>query len=87
MYGPCYGQVSYLCQVNVTVSLVMAKSRVVPSKPTTVPHLELTDALVSTKVAAMVKEDLDIHGLSETYWVDSKTVLGYIQNESVNFLK
>ena len=87
-YG--YGQASYLRQVDatgdVTVSLVMAKSRVVPSKPTTVPRLEITAALVTTKVAAMVKEDLlDIHGLSETYWVDSKIVLGYIQNESKRF--
>ena len=86
-YG--YGQASYLRQVDatgdVTVSLVMAKSRVVPSKPTTVPRLELTAAFVSTKVVAMVKEDLDIHGLSETYWVDSKIVLGYIQNEPKRF--
>ena len=48
-YG--YGQASYLRQVNVTgnvtVSLVMAKSRVVPSKPRAVPRLELTAALVS----------------------------------------
>ena len=28
---------------------------------------------------------LDIRGLSETYWVDSKIVLGYIQNESKRF--
>ena len=87
-YG--YGQATYLLrqvsdQGEVHVSLVIGKSRVVPSKPTTIPRLELTAALVSAKITAMVKDELDIDGLSETYWVDSMIVLGYIQNDVRRF--
>ena len=39
------------------VSLVMGKSRVAPTKITTIPRLELTAAVVSAKVAVMVQED------------------------------
>ena len=47
-----YGQCSYLRMINdrdeVHCALVMAKSRVTPLKPVTVPRLELTAAVVST---------------------------------------
>ena len=86
-YG--YGTATYLRQVNeqeeVCVSLVMGKSRVVPSKQTTVPRLELAAALVSTKVTAMVTEELDMGILQSIYWVDSMIVLGYIQNDVKRF--
>ena len=49
-----YGQCSYVRMVSdqqkVHCSLVMAKSRVTPLKPVTVPRLELTAAVVSTKI-------------------------------------
>ena len=83
-YG--YGMVTYLRQVDsggrVCVALVMAKSRVVPSKTTTIPRMELTAAVVSAKVTSLVKEELDMALDSVTYWVDSTISLGYIQNET-----
>ena len=83
-YG--YGMVTYLRQVNkegeVRASFVMAKSRVVPAKQTTVPRMELTAAVVSAEVAALVKAELDVALSSESYWVDSTIALGYIQNET-----
>ena len=60
----------------------MAKSRVVPAKPTTVPRMELTAAVVSAEVTALVKDELDMCITSESYWVDSTIALGYIQNET-----
>ena len=82
-YG--YGMVTYLRQVSkdgeTCVSFVMAKSRVVPAKQTTVPRMELTAALVSAEVTAMVEEELDMTLASKSYWVDSTIALGYIQNE------
>ena len=87
-YG--YGSASYLRQVSVdgevAVSLVMAKSRVVPLKtPTTVPRMELTASLVSAKVAALLQEQLDIDNLPWRFWVDNMIVLGYIQNDTKRF--
>ena len=84
-----YGQATYLWSTNANgehhVSLVTGKSRVAPLKHITVPRLELTAATMSVKIAAMVKEELDIPNLDVTYWTDSTIVLGYIANETRRF--
>ena len=86
-YG--YGVAAYLRQVSesgeVCVSLVMAKSRVVPVDAPTVPRLELTAALLSAKIAALLLEELDMEGLTVVFWVDSMIVLGYIHNRTKRF--
>ena len=63
----------------------MAKSRVAPLKVTTIPRLELVAATVNVKVAALVKEEIQIESLEETYYTDSEIVLGYIGNEVRRF--
>ena len=59
-----YGQCSYLRMVNnrneVHCTLVMAKSRVTPLKPVTVPRLELTAAVVSTKISFLPTERTEL---------------------------
>ena len=84
-----YGQATYIRYVNeenkVCVSLAMAKSRVSPLKPTTVPRLELTAALLSCNIGNLVKSELDIAQLQDTYWIDNKVVLGYILNDARRF--
>ena len=84
-----YGQCSYLRvkdeDENVHVSLVMGKSRVAPTKITTIPRLELTAAVVSAKVAKMVQEELNYANLKQYFWTDSKVVLGYINNDAKRF--
>jgi hypothetical protein len=87
-YG--YGQASYLRQVSVTdeisVSLVMAKSRVVPLKPpTSVPRMELAAAWTSAETATSVADELGIDGLVLYFWVDNMIVLGYIRNDKKRF--
>ena len=81
-----YGVACYLRMVDeagkVEVSLVMGKSRVSPLKPTTVPRLELTAAVVAVKLAALLIEELKIPELETYYWIDSKIVLGYICNRT-----
>ena len=84
-----YGVALYLRQVNkfgkIHVSLVLGKSRVSPLKPITIPRLELTAATVSSKVAKMVRRQINIESLDEFYWIDSQIVLGYITNEARRF--
>ncbi|KAK3085303.1 hypothetical protein FSP39_001304 [Pinctada imbricata] len=84
-----YGQCSYLRLIDVNqrvyCSLLMAKSRVTPIKPVTIPRLELTAALVSVRVSSLLLEELDIPNITEWYWTDSSVVLGYINNDSRRF--
>ena len=84
-----YGQCSYLRvkdeNDHVNVSLAMGKSRVAPSKMTTIPRLELTAAVVAAKVGVMLQEELNYANLKQYYWTDSKVVLGYINNVAKRF--
>ncbi|XP_030208539.1 uncharacterized protein LOC115556311 [Gadus morhua] len=84
-----YGQCSYLRLQNeegdVHCALVVGKSRVSPSKVTTVPRLELTAAVVSVKMSNMLKEEFGSADTEEVFWTDSKVVLGYIKNEARRF--
>ena len=74
-----YGQCSYLRLMDDAesfhCSLVIAKSRVTPLKPVTVPRLELTAALVASKMGGVLMKELEFDQIKETYWTDSKTVL------------
>jgi len=84
-----YGQCSYVRLVNksnhVHCSLAMGKSRVTPLKNVTIPRLELTAALVSTKVSSVLRQELDYENVKEVFWTDSQVVLGYIQNDARRF--
>ena len=84
-----YGQCTYLHLKNdeqqVHCALVMGKARVVPLKPTTVPHLELTAALLSVKISTLLRKVLEYDNVTETFWTDSQVVLGYINNEARSF--
>ncbi len=84
-----YGQCSYLRLKNtegdVHCAMVMAKSRVAPLKLTTVPRLELAAAVVSVEISSVLKKELDYTVIEETFWTDSKVVLGYISNEARRF--
>ena len=84
-----YGQCSYLRMINdrdeVHCALVMAKSRVTPLKLVTVPRLELTAAVVSTKISSLLQKELNYQDMQEFFWTDSRVVLGYISNEARRF--
>ena len=84
-----YGVVSYLrfedVDGEVHCALVMAKSRVSPIKPTTIPRLELTAATVAVKQHRQINQELDLEVDSVTFWTDSTCVLQYLNNESNRF--
>ena len=81
--------VVYLCQLNekneVSVSFLYDQSRVVPTKPTTIPSMELCGAVLSTRAVKKVLKEIDLDVDEVTFFTDSKVVLGYIQNESRHF--
>ena len=80
-----YGQCSYLRMINsrgrIHCALVMAKSRETPSKPITIPGLELTAALLSMKISSFLKKELKFNAIPEVFWTDSEFVRGYVSND------
>ncbi len=81
-----YGECTYLRAINksnkVHCCLVMGKSRVSPTKVTTIPRLELTAAVVAVQISDMLRNELEIQDLKEFFWTDSTVVLGYINNDA-----
>ena len=67
------------------VSFLMAKSRVPPIKPVSIPRTELTAAVVSFNVTTIVKRERDFENLQSVYYTDSEMVIGYINNEAHRF--
>ena len=67
--------------------LVMAKSRVTPTKLVSIPRLELAaPAALSIKVSVMLRKELIIHSkIKEYFWTDSPAVLSYINNNLKRF--
>ncbi|XP_060723378.1 uncharacterized protein LOC132844190 [Tachysurus vachellii] len=84
-----YGVCTYLRSISklgqIHCSLVIAKSRVSPTKVTTVPRLELSAAVVAVRVSDMLKGELELKNVQEFFWTDSQVVLGYINNEARRF--
>lgn len=81
-----YGQCSFLRLVDDqqrVCSPVMAKARVVPIKPVTIPRFELTAALLSVKVSSLMLKDLAFTNVTEWLRTDSNVVLGYISKNSL----
>lgn len=84
-----YGQCSYLRSISATgrvhCSLVIGKSRVAPLKAMTIPRLELTAATVSAKMSTVLRSEMSCTEIQETFWTDSRIVLGYIHNDAKRF--
>ena len=75
-----YGAVAFICRGNST-SFVMAKSRVAPLKPLTLPKLELMGALTAVRLCNFILQALHPLSLSTCFWSDSQIVLHWIQGE------
>lgn len=78
-----YGACVYIRSINDkgehSVRLLMAKSRVAPIKPTTIPRLELCGAVVGSRLYEKVATSLRVT-ISRVYcWTDSTIVLGWLQ--------
>ena len=84
-----YGQSSYLRLVDdndkVCCSLVLGKARVTPLRQISIPRLELTAAVLSVRIADVLKNELQYDNITEYFGTDSKVVLGYIANDARRF--
>ncbi|XP_044760231.1 uncharacterized protein LOC123317687 [Coccinella septempunctata] len=71
-----YLRIIHACGID--ISFVFAKARVSPTKPISIPRLELQAAVMGTRIAKTLKNELDIK-INQTYfWTDSSTVLYWI---------
>lgn len=84
-----YGTVTYIRMLNsenrIHIAFLLGKARVTPLKVITVPRLELTAAVLATKVDTMLKEELNIKLEDSVFWTDSTAVLKYLNNTDKRF--
>ena len=69
-------------------SLLIGKSRVIPTKYVSIPKLELTAATLSIKISQLTRRELelnDMRSIRKHFWTDRQVVLSYINNESKKF--
>lgn len=78
-YGACLYVRSVDKQGQVLVRLLLAKSRVAPLKPTTIPRLELCGALVGVRIYEKVVAALRVSARRTFFWTDSTIVLGWLK--------
>ena len=70
---------------NVHCAFLMGKSRQTPPKSVIILRLELSAAVVATRLNKMMQCELDIAVDDEFFWSDSTCVLSYIANQDKRF--
>ncbi|XP_028407840.1 uncharacterized protein LOC114530421 [Dendronephthya gigantea] len=84
-----YAAVAYLrleeASGNVHIALVMGKSRLAPLREISIPWLELTAAVLSVRLATIIREELDMSIQKTYYWTDYMLVLKCINNQTKQF--
>ena len=67
---------------RVEISLVMAKTRVAPLKPISIPRLELQAAVMATRLHKTVMTEHSIEIGDTFFWTDSRTVLCWLRSDA-----
>ena len=73
-----YGTIAFFRQKDET-TFVMARGRVAPLKPLTVPQLELLGALTATRLSDYLQTSFTRHKFKSHFWTDSQIVLYWIK--------
>jgi len=63
----------------------MGKTRLTPLKQLTIPRLELSSAVVATRLDKMTRKEIGIPVIESIFWTDSTCVLGYTGNDDKRF--
>jgi len=83
-----FAAVSYLRVESgdiVDVSFMMARSRVAPLRPISIPRLELQAAMMGVRLVQTILEGHDIIVNQCYYWIDSRTVLCWLRSDARNY--
>ena len=84
-----YGAATYLRVEDkngrVKCSFVMGKSRLAPIKSVTIPRMELSAAVVATKLDKISRQEISFPINQSFFWTDSTCVLRYIENKDKRF--
>ena len=75
-----YGAVGYLRQ-GTSMSFIIAKARVCPLKPLTLPKLELMGATIATQLFRVIKTSIGDTINSVYMWTDSQIVLHWLNSD------
>lgn len=80
----CAAGIYYRIEDNegVDCCLIGAKTKVAPSKPLSIPRLELQAAILGIRLAENISKCQRIQVIERFFWSDSQTVLGWIQSEA-----
>lgn len=82
-------ELAYLRMVNsngdVHCAFVMGKSRLSPLKPVTMPRMELSAAVLSTRLERMIREEIEYTIDDSIFWTDSTCALRYVENDEKKF--
>ena len=70
---------------DVYCSFLIGKSRQTPKKSVTIPRLELSAAVVATRLNLIMQHELDVFIDESLLWSDSTCVLSYIANRDKRF--
>ena len=79
-----FGMVTYLRVTDrsgaIKSTFVMGKSRLAQIKPVTIPHMELSAAVIATRLDRISRKELTLPIDQSFFWTDSTCVLRYIEN-------
>src|SRR5277367_5823106 len=67
---------------EIRCTIVIAKSKVSPLKPLSIPRLELQAATVGSRLSTLIQKEHDLKIDRTFFWSDSRTVLSWIRSDA-----